>query len=113
VVYLAIVGLTVVIALVALVFILGSRATAQAHVCFTAADVEEALTQVISPDAASHNVWDVFLSWPIDDPYFESIRQRCLDIVKNDEPPPGRDLSYGAERQIKALLVELRSRPHG
>ena len=110
-VYLAIAGVTVVIALVALVFILGSRATAQAHVRFTAADVEEALSQGISPDSAAHDVWDVFLLWQIDDPYFESIRRRCLDIVKNDERPLGRDLSHGAKRQIKALLAELRSRP--
>jgi hypothetical protein len=111
VIYLAIAGLAVVIALVALVFILGSRTTALGHARFTTADVEEALTEVISPDSAYHDAWDLFLAWPIGDPYLESIRQRCLAIVKNDDPPKGRDISYGAERQIKALLDELRSRP--
>lgn len=106
--YLAIAALTLVVAAIAAVFIIGNRNAALAHVRFTPRDVEEALSEVVSPESEYHDAWDLFLSWPIGDPYLESIRQRCLEIVENDSPPPGRDLSYGAEREVRALLQELR-----
>ena len=110
-IFLALASLAAVIALIAVVFILGSRTSALDHARFTEAEVEAALAEVVSPASEYHDAWDLFLSWPIGEPYLESIRQRCLAIVKNDDPPRGRDISYGAERQIKALLDELRSRP--
>jgi hypothetical protein len=88
----------------------GNRKTAQAHAKFTATDVAAALDEVISPDSCCHDGWDLFLSWPIDDDYLESIRQRCLAICRDDPRVPGRDLSEEAEAQVKLLLEELRSR---
>lgn len=108
--YVAAAGVMLLIAVIALIFISGNRAMAEAHVQFTAADVEQALAEVTSPDSSGHEAWDLFLAWPIRDQYLESIRRRCLAIIKNDDPPPGRDLSYGAEREVKALLKELRER---
>ena len=108
--YIAIAALALLIAAVAAVFIIGNRTTALAHSRFTASEVEEALDEVVSPDSQYHDAWDLFLSWPIGDPELEAIRQRCLEIVKHDSPPPGRDLSYGAEREVRALLQELRLR---
>ena len=108
--YVAVGALMLLIAAVAAVFIIGNRTTALAHTRFTASDVEQALDEVISPDSEYHDAWDLVLSWPIGDPELESVRQRCLEIVKHDSPPPGRDLSYGAEREVRALLQELRLR---
>jgi hypothetical protein len=108
--YLAIAALAVVLAAIAAVFIIGNRNAALAHAGVSARDVEDALEEVVSPESEYHDAWGLFLSWPIGDAELESIRQRCLAIVSNDTPPPGRDLSYGAEREIKALLQELRQR---
>ena len=108
--YVAVAALMLLIAGVAVIFIAGNRTTALAHSRFTESDVEDALDEVVSPDSEYHDAWDLFLSWPIGDPELESVRQRCLEIVKNDSPPPGRDISYGAEREVRALLRELRNR---
>lgn len=108
--YAAIGALMLLIAAIAAVFIVGNRTTALAQARFTASEIEEALDEVVSPDSEYHDAWDLFLSWPMSDPELESVRQRCLEIVKNDSPPPGRDLSYGAEREVRALLKQLRQR---
>src|SRR5688500_9145583 len=112
-IYFAIAAVTVVfaiIALIACIFIVGNRKAALEHARFCTADVEEALAAVVSRDSQYHDAWDLFLSWPIGDPYLESIRQRCLAVVNGDAPPPGRDLSHGAERELRRLLEELRRR---
>ncbi len=109
-VYLAIAGLAAITAVVIAIFILGSRTTALQHARFTAAEIEEVLLEVVSPESQYHEAWNLFLAWPIGDHYLESIRQRCLAIVKGDMPPPGRDLSPGAEREVRALLAELKTR---
>jgi hypothetical protein len=108
-VYLAIAGLAAITAVVIAIFILGSRTTALHHARFTPAEIEEILLAVVSPESDYHDAWHVFLSWPIGDDYLESIRQRCLTIVEADAPMPGRDLSPGAEREVRALLAELRA----
>ena len=88
--YLVVAGVFLVIAAIAFVFIFFDRQTTLAHSRFTAAEVEAALLEVVSPESPYHAVWDLFLSWPICDQYLESIRQRCMAIVKDDTPPPGR-----------------------
>ena len=114
--YIAIAAVTVVFAIIAVIagiFIAGNRKAALEHARFSAADVEDALAEVVSPESRYHDAWDLFLSWPIGDAYLESIRQRCLAIVNDDSPPPGRDLSHGAEREVRRLLDELRRRRAG
>jgi len=108
--YLAIAALALLIAAVAAIFIIGNRNAALAHARVALSDVEDALNEVVSPDSEYHDAWRLFLSWPVGDPELESFRQHCLEIVKNDSPPPGRDLSYGAEREIRALLQQIRLR---
>ena len=108
---LALVAVTALIAVIAFVFISGNRAAAASHLQFTVADVEQALAEVISPDACCHDAWDLFLTWPIADPYLESIRQRCLEICRDDDATThsGRDLSVASENRVRAILKELRA----
>ena len=61
-------------------FAWANRQTAKAHARFTAGDVEIALRELLDPEAPTHDAWDLFLAWPIDDPHLESIRQECLKI---------------------------------
>jgi hypothetical protein len=85
-------------------------ATSRIHARFQSKDVEEALAEVLSPDAETHETFDMFLSWPIDDPRLESIRQQCLSIIKETDPPPaGEDLSDEALKRIASLLEDLRT----
>jgi hypothetical protein len=92
-------------------FTVSNRKTAKAHARFQAKDVEEALAELVSPESEYHDAWDLFLSWPIDDPSLESIRQECLTIIREcDPPPPGKDLSDEGVERVAALLRELRSR---
>ena len=93
-----------------LFFVWANRKTAKEHARFTAKDVDDALSEVLSPSAPTHDGWDLFLSWPIDDPRLESIRQECLRICREDKPVPGKDISEASERRVAALLSELRGR---
>lgn len=101
----------VAVAVIVLFFTWASRRTSKAHVRFHPNDVEEALAELVSPDARDHDTWDLFLAWPIDDPYLESIRQRSLTIVRDCPPRHAHeDISEEGAAQIAALLQELRSR---
>jgi hypothetical protein len=72
------------------------------------AEVVAALENVLSREYVLHDRFDLFLARPLEDPYLESIRQRCLAICRNDKGGPGRDLSESGCEQVAALLVELR-----
>jgi hypothetical protein len=86
-------------------------ATARAHARLGSKEVEAALSEVLAPDSPTHDNFDLFLAWPIDDPYLESVRQHCLRIIGETDPaPPGQDLSDGGLRRIAALLDEVRNR---
>jgi hypothetical protein len=91
-------------------FAWANRQTAKAHARFTAKDVDDALSELLAPDAQTHDTWDLFLAWPIDDPYLESIRQECLRICRECPPVPGKDINEEGERRVAALLMELRRR---
>lgn len=81
------------------------------HANFRPVDVEMALQEVLSNESCCHDGFDLFLSWPIDDPYLESLRQRTLTILNDSPPPPaGYDISPEGLKQIELLLMELRSR---
>ena len=85
-------------------------ATSKAHARFQSRDVEEALAEVLSPDAQTHDEFDLFLAWPIDNPDLESIRQRCLRIIEETgDAPSGQDLTDEGMKRIAALLQELRT----
>jgi hypothetical protein len=56
----------------------------------------------------SMDEWDMFLSWPIKDPYCEHIRQECIRAI--DEYPPVRNefVSDEAARRIAVLLEDVK-----
>lgn len=83
-----------------------NRQTAKAHARFTARDVEIALRELL--EAPTHDTWDLFLAWPIDDPHLESIRQECLKICRECPPVSGKDINEEGETLIAALLLDLR-----
>jgi hypothetical protein len=89
-------------------FAWANRQTAKAHARLTVKDVDEALSELLAPDARDHDTWDRFLAWPIDDPYLESVRQGCLKICRERPPVPGKDMNEEGERRVAALLNELR-----
>jgi len=87
-----------------------NRATARFHARFQLLDVEKALAEFVSSDAHHDDTWNLFLTWPIDDPHLESIRQQCLKIVA--ECPGSRsrdDISDEGVNRVAAILRELRS----
>jgi hypothetical protein len=91
-------------------FAWANRQTAKAHARFTAEDVETALTELLDPQAHDHDTWDLFLAWPINDSYLESIRLECLRICQECPPVPGKDINDEGEKRVAALLAELRRR---
>jgi hypothetical protein len=97
----------VVLAGVAGFFIWANYQTRKQHERFTKSDVVAALESVISTESVDHDAWDLFLSWPIKDPYLESLRKRCLDISSDHSDEPGRDLSIEGEEKVRSILKEL------
>lgn len=95
---------------IAAFFVWANRQTAAAHARFTPKDVEIALTELLDPQARDHDTWDLFLTWPINDPYLESIRLECLRIWQECPPGPGKDINDEGEKRVAALLAELRRR---
>ncbi len=92
-------------------FAWANRATARSHARFQSKDVEAALVEVLAQDSPTHDSFDLFLSWPIDDTRLESVRQQCLRIIRETDPaPPGQDLSEEGLRRLAVLLDELRHR---
>jgi hypothetical protein len=86
------------------------RGTAKAHASFAPEDVEAALSELLDPQAVSHDGWDLFLGFPINDPYLESIRQECIAICRECPPAPGKDINEEGEARVAALLADLRRR---
>jgi hypothetical protein len=92
------------------VLCLGEPSDGEAHARFTPRDVEIALRELLDPEAPTHDTWDLFLAWPIDDPHLESIRQECLKICRECPPVTGKDINQEGETRVAALLADLRSR---
>jgi len=89
-------------------FTLANRATRRTHAKFGRIEVESAL-QCMLDDKQCHDAFDLFLAWPIDDPYLDSIRKRCREIVRTSAPAkPGEDISGDGKEQIRAILRDLR-----
>jgi hypothetical protein len=94
----------------AIFFARGRGATQRRHAGFGRTEVESAL-QCVLDDTQRHDDFDLFLAWPIDDPYLESIRRDCHEIVRMSPPPRRReDISENAKDQIRAILRDLRAR---
>jgi hypothetical protein len=89
-------------AVVAGFFVWANTRTRRQQARFDPKDVETALEEFVSPDSRDHDAWDLFLSWPIADPYLESIRQRCQSFAGHDVDPTAKD-------HVRAILAELRA----
>ena len=97
---------------VVLFFVWANRATAKAHARFQLSDVEGALAEFVSPEAHHADTWNLFLTWPIDDPRLESIRQQCLKIVVECPGTRSRDdVSEEGVKRVAAILRELHNPP--
>lgn len=82
--------------------------TRKAHARFQRQDVLDAISEMVSKDSRSHDAWDLFLGWPIDDPDLESVRQRCLAIVKQcPRQRPTEDISPEGLARLQSILNEL------
>ena len=79
------------------------------HAAFSKEDVVSAINNALS--GKMHDDWDLFLSWPIRDPYLESVRQRCRSISeKYSGTEPGKDIGTPGEQELKIILGELNGR---
>ena len=92
----------IILAAVAGFFAWANAQTRRAYARSTRSDVEAALEEFVSPTSTYHDHWDLFLGWPIDDPYLESIRQRCQAFAGHDADPAAKD-------GVRAILAELRA----
>jgi hypothetical protein len=94
----------------AMFFALANRATRRVHAAFGPKQVESALRCALD-DSGYHDEFDLFLAWPIDDPYLESIRRRCHEIIRISGPArAGDDVSQEGKDRIREILRELRER---
>jgi hypothetical protein len=91
-----------------LLFVGGRIWARRTHLAFEPKDVAAAIETLLDDTPHSMDNWDLFLSWPIKDPYCEHIRQECIRAI--DEHPPVRNefVSNDAARRIAALLARGR-----
>jgi hypothetical protein len=92
-------------------FVWANHQTQRNHKRFRRIDVLNALEDFISPNS-NNDTWDLFLRWQIDNPYLESIRQRCLRVVQEYPPQiPTEDISQNGLDQIRSILEDLHNSP--
>ena len=94
------------IAAVAAFFTWANSRTKKEHAAFHAEDVIAAIESVLST-TETHDAFDMFLSWPIDDRRLEAIRQRCIAICRDDPGERGKDISTAGEAKLRLILKEL------
>lgn len=89
-------------------FVCANYRTRTIHAGFKNEDVQLALAELVSETSCCLEEWDLFLAWPIDDSYLESIRQKCRAIANENAPRnSNEDLSEDGIRRVKAILDEL------
>jgi hypothetical protein len=94
-------------------FVWANHKTQRRHARYTQSDVVKALEEIISPNSETHDTWDLFLNWHIDDPYLESIRQKCLRVVRDCPPQTStEDISRSGIDHIRSILEELHRAPN-
>ena len=93
-------------------FVWANYKTQKNHKRFTRSDVVKALEELVSSDSYWHDNWELFLIWKIDDSYLESVRQRCLRVVRDYPPETStEEISKNGLAQIRLILEELRTAP--
>jgi len=84
--------------------------TRRTHARFQRQDVLDAISEMVSEDSKNHDLWDLFLAWPMDDQYLESVRQRCLAIVEGFPPTKTtEDISSEGLAKVRSVLDEIAS----
>ena len=85
------------------------RETKAQHAKFDKSNVLSALSNLISDESTDHDEFDLFISWPINDPYLESIRQRVIEIANKYPKQVNRDISIEAAKEIEGLIYEIQN----
>lgn len=79
--------------------------TRRVHARYTRKDMRAALERVLGEAYKSRlDDWQLFLAWPIDDEYLESVRRRCLSV---EEEHGGNDDEW--EPRLAAILDEIKA----
>jgi hypothetical protein len=84
----------------------GNAVMRREHARFTREDAQSAVENCLDPHGIDHDEWDLFLGFPVDDPYLESIRQRCIRVWDEDGPEP---VAPRLRRELEEILRELAS----
>jgi len=110
---LALMNWVIILSLIVLVIVVffgwANNQAKKQHTAFTKDDVVKAIENVFSNDL--HDEWDLFLAWPINDPYLESVRQKCLLIFKEHQgKEKGKDIETAGESKLRLILDELTKR---
>jgi hypothetical protein len=90
-------------------FLFLNQRTARRFAQSTRSDVVDALQEFISGPA--HDLWDLFIHYPINDPYLESIRKSCIQVGK-DFPPESPKQDFCNPKGIdvvQSLLNEVKN----
>ena len=104
------IGAAVLISFVIAFFVWGDEETAmrREHARFTREDVQSAVENCLGLHGSDHDEWDLFLGFAIDDPYLESVRQRCIRVW--DEEDEVEPVGASLRRELEEILQELRAR---
>jgi hypothetical protein len=100
------IGGAVLISAVIAFFAWDNAATRRHHARFTREDVLSAVENCLGVHGDSHDEWDLFLGWLIDDAYLESVRQRCLRAWDEHGPEP---VGPRLRTELETIARELRT----
>jgi hypothetical protein len=83
-------------------FVWANWATRRHYARFTHRDVKAVFERALAP-SEYYDDWELFLAWPIDDPYLDSVRQRCIQIWDECGERAGDEFVA----RLKPILEEL------
>ncbi len=103
-----------VVCLILVVFIVffawASNQAKAKHAKFDKSDVLSALKNLIADDSTNnHDEFDMFISWPINDSYLESIRKRTREIIAKYKPTANCAIPAAGIREIEELMIEVQN----
>jgi hypothetical protein len=99
--------LSLIVIVIVVFFCWANNQAKKQHAAFTKDDVVKAIENVFANEL--HDEWDLFLAWPINDPYLESVRQKCLLIFKEHQgKEKGKDIETTGEAKLQLILEELK-----
>src|SRR3954464_15186002 len=105
--FMMLIGAAVLISFVIAFFAWDRAATRRRHARLAREEVQSAVENCLGRHGETHDEWDLFLAWPIDDPYLESVRQRCLQAWNEHGPEP---VGTRLRLELEQIVEELRGR---